>query len=90
MIQKLNRENHHWTYSLAAAKRFKGGPADSCKCLVFEDASSGVLAAKNAGISALVLTLDFLAYLSVCLNNMYFLVGKNWHISKTVSLYLFF
>ncbi|XP_020962469.1 (DL)-glycerol-3-phosphatase 2 isoform X1 [Arachis ipaensis] len=35
---------------LAAAKRFEGGPADPSNVLVFEDAPSGVLAAKNAGM----------------------------------------
>ncbi|XP_010259927.1 PREDICTED: (DL)-glycerol-3-phosphatase 2 [Nelumbo nucifera] len=35
---------------LAAAKRFKGGPLDPRKVLVFEDAPSGVAAAKNAGM----------------------------------------
>ncbi|GKU89728.1 hypothetical protein SLEP1_g3827 [Rubroshorea leprosula] len=36
--------------SLAAAGRFEGGPVDSHKILVFEDAPLGVLAAKNAGM----------------------------------------
>ncbi|KAI5675354.1 hypothetical protein M9H77_06304 [Catharanthus roseus] len=34
---------------LTAAKRFEGGPVDPANILVFEDAPSGVLAAKNAG-----------------------------------------
>ncbi|XP_057421206.1 (DL)-glycerol-3-phosphatase 2 [Lotus japonicus] len=39
---------------LAAAKRFEGGPVDPCKVLVFEDAPAGVLAAKNAGMSVVM------------------------------------
>ncbi|KAJ7979464.1 (DL)-glycerol-3-phosphatase [Quillaja saponaria] len=35
---------------LAAAKRFEDAPIDPGKILVFEDAPSGVLAAKNAGL----------------------------------------
>ncbi|XP_047308441.1 (DL)-glycerol-3-phosphatase 2-like [Impatiens glandulifera] len=39
---------------LAAARRFEGGPIDSSKALVFEDAPSGVSAAKNAGMSVVM------------------------------------
>jgi len=39
---------------LAAAKRFEGGPVDPHKIVVFEDAPSGVQAAKNAGMSAVM------------------------------------
>ncbi|TXG60974.1 hypothetical protein EZV62_012337 [Acer yangbiense] len=39
---------------LAAAKRFEGGPVDSHTILVFEDAPAGVNAAKNAGMSAVM------------------------------------
>ncbi|XVF47700.1 hypothetical protein PTKIN_Ptkin03bG0131700 [Pterospermum kingtungense] len=35
---------------LAAARRFEGGPIDSQKILVFEDAPAGTLAAKSAGM----------------------------------------
>lgn len=35
---------------LAAAKRFEGGPVNPQKIIVFEDAPSGVLGAKNAGM----------------------------------------
>lgn len=39
---------------LAAGKRFEGGPIDSQNILVFEDAPSGVAAAKNAGMSVVM------------------------------------
>lgn len=39
---------------LAAARRFQGGPVDPMKILVFEDAPAGVLAAKTAGMSAVM------------------------------------
>uniref|UniRef100_A0A7N0VIE5 glycerol-1-phosphatase n=1 Tax=Kalanchoe fedtschenkoi TaxID=63787 RepID=A0A7N0VIE5_KALFE len=39
---------------LAAAKRFEGGPIDSTKILVFEDAPAGVQAAKNAGMNVVM------------------------------------
>ncbi|KAJ4828140.1 glycerol-1-phosphatase HOR2 [Turnera subulata] len=39
---------------LAAARRFEGGPVDPQRILVFEDAPSGIHAAKNAGMSAVL------------------------------------
>ncbi|MBA0877039.1 hypothetical protein Goshw_029705 [Gossypium schwendimanii] len=39
---------------LAAARRFEGGPIDSEKILVFEDAPAGACAAKNAGMSVVM------------------------------------
>ncbi|KAL3532804.1 hypothetical protein ACH5RR_006325 [Cinchona calisaya] len=39
---------------LAAAKRFEGGPVDPRNILVFEDAPSGALAAKNAGMPVIM------------------------------------
>lgn len=39
---------------LAAAKRFEGDPIDPCNILVFEDAPAGVAAAKNAGMSVVM------------------------------------
>ncbi|XP_022730356.1 (DL)-glycerol-3-phosphatase 2-like isoform X3 [Durio zibethinus] len=39
---------------LAAARRFEGGPIGSQKILVFEDAPAGVHAAKNAGMSVVM------------------------------------
>ncbi|KAJ8751098.1 hypothetical protein K2173_016279 [Erythroxylum novogranatense] len=39
---------------VAAANRFEGGPVDPQKVLVYEDAPSSVLAAKNAGMSVVM------------------------------------
>ncbi|GLU12434.1 hypothetical protein SLE2022_291150 [Rubroshorea leprosula] len=51
---ELKTKRHAPDVSLAAAGRFEGGPVDSHKILVFEDAPLGVLAAKNAGMSVVM------------------------------------
>ncbi|KAK4706509.1 hypothetical protein R3W88_033926 [Solanum pinnatisectum] len=50
---EVKQGSHHLIF-LAAANRFEGGPVDPLRILVFEDAPSGVLAAKNTGMSVVM------------------------------------